>query len=167
MEAKSEKVVGTVKAISPKDHTIGFLLKENDKQWYNTTLLKEEQKEVLLEDVIRKGNLIEFELTKGYASNFTLLQAAPKETEDGMTNFEDLLTKAHELGGRFSIETVLIENDWEKKTAIVKAKVTVFKSPAVGEVTKPEELYHQVFEAHGDSTQENTDMTQKTLDTYG
>ena len=64
-----------------------------------------------------------------------------KSWAEDITNFETLLNEAHKkFGDKLSIETFSESVDFEKKTAVFKATVSVG---------------NQVFDAHGDATMEN------------
>ncbi|KKM14396.1 hypothetical protein LCGC14_1706610 [marine sediment metagenome] len=155
------EIKGKIKAVSgPREFEkvmqIGFLLEEND-TWYNVSdeeqLLNELKKSIVI-----KGAEIKFnydEKTKA-VSNLTLLSAPTKNSgQDDITNFEDLLSAAHEkFGNRLEIETELVKDgngnpfiNFERKEALFKAKVSVMSE------TDPSTL--QVFEAHGDATGDN------------
>jgi len=67
---------------------------------------------------------------------------------EDLIKFEDLLSEAHKkFKGNFSIQTKLIEVDWEKKHALVKARVLVPFNRSETEGT--------MYEAYGDATQDN------------
>ena len=155
------EIKGKIKAVSgPREFEkvmqIGFLLEEDDTFWYNVSdeeqLLNELKKSIVI-----KGAEIKFnydEKTKA-VSNLTLLSAPAKNSgQDDITNFEDLLSSAHEkFGNRLEIQTELVEDgngnpfiNFEKKEALFKAKVSVMSKDL---------KTIQVFEAHGDATEDN------------
>jgi hypothetical protein len=156
----ADKLIRTIKAVSLKfkdsvdskgEGSVGFLTEEEENRWYNVKA-KPEVLNGILETVIGKGNVIEFEIENGFPKNFTLKEkAAEKQGDftDDMTTFEDLLNDAHtKFDGNISIRTELIHNDWEKKQAIVKATVEIIGTG--------------VYQAYGDATQENcVQMVQK------
>jgi hypothetical protein len=156
----ADRLLRTIKAVSLKfkdsvdskgEGSIGFLTEEEENRWYNVKA-KPEVLNGILETVIGKGNVIEFEIENGFPKNFTLKEkAAEKQGDftDDMTTFEDLLNDAHtKFDGNISIRTELIHNDWEKKQAIVKATVEIIGTG--------------VYQAYGDATQENCgQMVQK------
>ncbi len=147
-----DKLIRKIKAISVKrksEGEIGFLTEEEDK-WFNVKA-PEDALDLLLKDVIQKGNCIEFEIELGIPCNFTLKSKAEKKESDGnwaddMTNFEDLLTASHKRG-LISINTELISVDIEKKQAIFKAKVKGW----IGDEKKAEEGMVGIFTGYGDA----------------
>ena len=142
----ADKLIRTIKAISVKkkaEGSIGFLTKEQDNYWYNIAA-DEKALDVLLESIIQKGNVVEFEVENGFPINFTLKEKATKQDgnfSDDLTTFEELLNDAHEKFGDITIKTHLVENDWEKQRAIFKALIQVAEG--------------SMYEAYGDATQEN------------
>jgi len=70
--------------------------------------------------------------------------------EDDIINFDTLMDTAHKLKVPFSIKTQMLDIDLEKKYALFKAVVAVYKEPA-----ENEEGINVYFEAHGDATSEN------------
>jgi hypothetical protein len=121
----------------------GFRIEGQDR-WFNIRG-DEESINLILKDVVQKGNKVSFKDELGICSEFTLIEKAEKDSfSDDLVNFEELLTFAHEKAkeekSNLSISTEKIEIDLEKKFAVFKAVVT----------TK-----NQRFEAHGDSTSEN------------
>jgi hypothetical protein len=148
-----DKLIRTIKAVSLKykdsvdakgEGSIGFLTEEEENRWYNIKT-KPEALNGLLESVIGKGNVIEFEVENGFPKNFTLKEkAAEKQGDftDDLVSFEDLLNDAHtKFDGNFSVKTEMIQNDWEKQRAIFKATVEVL---GIGS-----------YDAYGDATQDN------------
>ena len=125
-----DKLIRTIKAISVKKKSegeIGFLTLEEENHWYNVKA-REDALDLLLKDVIQKGNCVEFEFELGIPTNFTLKSKAERKNSeknwaDDMTNFEDLLTAAH-TKGLVAISTEMISVDFEKKQAVFKATVT-------------------------------------------
>ena len=148
-----DRLIRKIRAISKgklAEGSIGFITAEESDRWYNTKG-EPEALQGLMDTIIQKGNIIEFDYENGLATKFTLKEKSPEKesfTED-MTTFEDLLNDAHEkFEGNFSVKTEMIENDWEKQRAIFKATVEV---QGVG-----------IFEAYGDATQDNCgDMVKK------
>lgn len=141
-----DKIIGTIKAISVKkkeEGEIGFLLVENPDKWYNVKA-PADYLDIMLKDIIQKGNFIEFEYDGFLAKNFVLKekgksvpQKSGKENwADEMTNFEDLMNAAHEKakkdGKLLSITTqVLLDGagnpliDYTNKRALFKAIIAV------------------------------------------
>ena len=124
MELLKRKIEG----VNPKrveEGTIGFIAED---KWYNVTGETESLK-IILEKIVAKGNVVEFEYNNGVVGNITLLEKAPeteKNWHDDMTNFEDLLNDAHEkFKGNFNIKTELVEMNYEKKQALFSACVSV------------------------------------------
>lgn len=156
----ADKLIRTIKAVSLKykdnvdakgEGSIGFLTEEEENHWYNVKA-KPEALNGILETVIGRGNVIEFEMENGFPKNFTLKEKA-KEKEgsftDDLTSFEDLLADAHKkFEDRMSIKTEMIQNDWEKQRAIFKATIEIFPEDSTIE-------FKQTFEAYGDATQDN------------
>ena len=150
-----EKIERTIKAISTKSKpqgTIGFLTEE-EPRWYN---VKAEEKvlDEILNTIIGKGNVVQFELENGFAVNFTLIEKAESEKNwsDNMTNFNDLLNSAHEkFKEDFSIKTEMIGDiDYKEKRAVFKATVIV----GYGNATKE-------FTGYGDSENIKSDEVKK------
>lgn len=151
------QIKGTIHAISmPREFEgvmqIGFVLKENTKQWYNVQDSEEKLKSVLENFVIKGAEILfEYDQETKQVSEIKLLKAPQKGKEgswsDDMTNFEELLTSAHAKFGKsgFDIKTKMLNIDVSTKTAIFKARVVVFNQ-AIG---------NQVFEAHGDALEDN------------
>lgn len=155
------EIKGKIKAVSgPREFEkvmqIGFTLEENSKKWYNVSdeeqLLNELKKSIVIKDAEIKFSYDE--KTKA-VSNLTLLKAPAKNSgQDDMTNFEDLLSAAHEkFKERLQIETELVKDgngnpfiNFERKEALFKAKVSVMSKDL---------KTVQVFEAHGDATEGN------------
>jgi len=81
---------------------------------------------------------------------------------EDLIKFEDLLSEAHKkFKGDFSIQTKLIEVDWEKKHALVKARVEI-RYLITDTIKLSKEEFEEVerdaiktFEAYGDATQDN------------
>lgn len=124
------EVKGIVRSVTePKEWIgkmqIGFTLEADPKKFYNVDGEVDVLNE-LKKAIVSRGNEIKFEYDKGMVGDLTLVnKAKPKEGNwaDDMTNFEDLLTAAHEKG-LISINTELIQIDPEKKFAVFKAIVT-------------------------------------------
>lgn len=155
----TDRLIRTIKAISKgklADGSIGFITAEESDKWYNT----KDEPEVLqdlIDSVIQKGNTIEFEMSNGFAINFTLKEKAKESSQgnfaDDLTTFEDLLNDAHDkFKGNFSIKTEMIENDWEKQRAIFKATIEILKNEYTEDGV---ETTKTVYEAYGDATQDN------------
>lgn len=152
------KLIKTIKAIASKnkaEEEIGFLTEEDDKKWYNV-YAPEDALDILLKDIIVKGNKVEFEFTDGKYQNFKLIELAKKSDSkswaDDMTNFGDLLTAAHEKG-LLSITTEMIgEVDYEKKRAVFKATVkgNIYKGNT-GDTTKDTYMGQGEFTGYGDA----------------
>ena len=120
--------------------SIGFITAEDEGKWYNVTGEKEVLEE-MMKNVVSKGNIIEFEFNNGIVGTITLIEKGQEGGFDDMTTFKDLLEDAHKKFPKMlEIETCLIENDWEKKRAIFKAKVKADGN---------------VYEAYGDADQDN------------
>jgi len=145
------KVKGIVRSCTdPKEWNgimqIGFTLQDNPSKWYNIDGDKDALFD-LKKTMISKGNEIEFEFEKGKVRNINLIAKAKTETSgnwaDEMTNFEDLLTAAHERG-IISIHTELIQIDPAKKFA-------VFKATAKGFMPDEQESRVGEFTGYGDS----------------
>ena len=147
---------GTINSVSgPRDFNgtmqIGFTLKDEPAKWYNIPG-EEEVLNELKKKVIQRGAEISFE-DDGKTITELKLESPPKENKEGnwadeMTNFKDLLSAAHEkFKDGFNIRTNMKSVDFEKKTALFKARVTVFPGK---DMLKP-----QHFEAHGDATSDN------------
>ena len=119
--------------------------------WFNPGFvgMKPEQQVALKENFakIGKGDKLELELTDdGKYTAITILEKGEsKDWGDKIQHFEDLLAEAHKKG-LMSIKTEMISVDWDKKTAMFKAKVKM------SDKTK-----ERTFEAYGDSTLENID----------
>jgi hypothetical protein len=143
----ADQLIRTIKAISMKEignGKIGFLTEEEIK-WYNV-LNEPKILQGLLDTIIQKGNLIQFEDNAVILGNFVIKEKAKNEkfdksngTEDMMT-FEELLRIGHEQG-IIRIQTKMIQINEEKKSAIFKAQIKM----------KNESIY----EAYGDANQEN------------
>ena len=134
MELLKRKIEG----VNPKrveEGTIGFIAED---KWFNVSGETEALK-IILEKIVAKGNVVEFEYNNGVVGNITLLEKAPeseKNWHDDMTNYGDLLTAAHkkakEDGIYLSIESRPQKNadgsvmvDFEKKTALYEATLTI------------------------------------------
>lgn len=155
-----EKIKDKVKCLSLsrlEEGSIGFMRAEKEGVWYNVLGEPEVLKE-LIKNVVAKGNIIEFEFNNGVVGDLKLIEKAPEKEGFDMTNFEDLLTSAHEkFKGKLNIETEMLSVDYEKKQALFKATVTIFEDiferVKVGEV-ETEELKGSsklVFTGHGDA----------------
>lgn len=155
------RIQGKVKAVSgPREFQgvtqIGFVLEEQPKTWYNISG-KTEELEQLKKNLILKGAEVSFEYDPKTKKVEDLKQeTAPEKKEDWteeMTTFEDLLSDAHEkFGEKMHIRTELVKDgneklvlNFEKKRALVKAQVYI----------RRDDKNTQVFEAHGDTTEEN------------
>lgn len=168
----ADKLIRKIKAVSVKQKNegkIGFLVEKGadwEESWYNV-LAEESVLDTLLKEIISKGNLIEFETENGIHKNFTLKEKS-KESKfsDDMVNIEDLLDKAHEkFKDNFSIKTEMISVDWEKKNALVKAKVIVYaneeqvKKFQIGDRSEESRISKRMiiaeFDGYGDATQDN------------
>jgi len=140
-----EKLTRKVKALSLgrlEEGSIGFITAEDEGKWYNVFGEKEILEE-MTKSVVAKGNIIEFEFENNNVGSITLIEKAPEGSGfDDMTNFEDLLSAAHEKfkDDGFDIVTKMLEMDYEKKRALFKATVTV---GVLGVV--------RVFTGHGDA----------------
>lgn len=152
-----EKISGTIKgATRIKEHEgqlqIGFLLTSRD-DWFN---IKGDQ--ASLDDmakIVKSDNDITFDFdpeTKAVTNIIVKPTAKPIATskpsseksgkwEDEMISFEDLLTQAHDMKTKFSIETENIQLDTEKKFALFRAEITT------GDGRK--------FVGHGDASPDN------------
>ena len=151
------KIEGKVKAVSKirdvkSKKQVGFILESNSSFWYNVSGSEEELNK-LKKSILQKGNTIGFEYDKldrtikGLVLREKSKEKAEKESsdwEDDIVNFETLLTAAHNKKNPFSIHTNMLAVDLEKKYALFKATVTVGKEGTV-----------EIFEAHGDATEEN------------
>lgn len=140
---------------------ISFKLEDNA-EWFNLYHTEEELKKFL--EVMTKGSEIEFEVDeRNSVANLNVTKLVPRHESrpssshgsnwsDDYSNFEDLLDAAHE-GGLKSVATEIIHYDFEKKTAVAKATVTMVH-PDNKEIVR-------TFEAHGDASPDNlTDMIQ-------
>ncbi len=166
-----DRIRGIVKAVSPiKEHNgslqIGWTLEANSKKWYNMFEDEEAKLKLLLDNIIQKGNEVEFyfdtlgsEVTGLVRTQKAQMNKPEKKSttenskwQDDIVNFETLLTAAHNLKKDFSIETEMLAIDLEKKYALFKASVII-------EPAKIDEklVAKQVFEAHGDATAENVE----------
>jgi len=153
----TERIKGIVNAVSGvKEHDgklqIGWTLKENNKKWYNVAG-EEKGLKKLLQEIISKGNEVEFNYDSLGAEVSSLVKTAEKEKEssdweEDIVNFETLLTMAHDKKKPFSIHTEMLAVDLEKKYALFKATVSVIgKEGNLNPVV--------IFEAHGDATNDN------------
>lgn len=153
---ENKKIKGIVK-LGPKNinefqgnKQVSFQLEDHD-DWF-CVQGPEEGLNVAMKMLV-KGNQIEFDFENNLVTNIKVISEAPKQTgnfSDDMTNFEDLLSRAHEIyKERFEIKTEMITVDLEKKYALFKATVIVTHEIKSGEDI---ELY---FEAHGDATIDN------------
>ena len=154
------KIQDIVNSVSqPKEFNgvmqIGFTLKKDPKKWYNVQG-EEGPLNELIKSVVVKGAEISFEydeITKvlGEITLKNMPEKAEKNWADDMTNFEDLLSVAHQkFGDRLEIRTFLLKDgegdrmvNFKGKEAVFKARVTVWSDK------NPE--FKQVFEAHGDA----------------
>jgi len=152
-----------IKCLSIKrieEGSIGFMPTDEDK-WYNVMGDKEFLKE-LINNVIAKGNTIEFEFNNGVVGSIKLIEKSPEEKNeknwhDDMTNFEDLLDDAHKkFPGSFNIKTELISMDYEKKQAVFSACVSVEN----WEKNEDNMLERRItlFTGHGDAEGISSDM---------
>ena len=92
----------------------------------------------------------EVTVSNGKVTFVNMIKDQPKKgptkenSTDDLTTFEDLLNMAHaKFKGKFSIQTRMIENDWENKRAIFKAEILVEEDP------------QKAYTAYGDATQDN------------
>ena len=165
----NERIRGIVKAVSPiKEHSgslqIGWTLEANSQKWYNVIEDDETKLQVVLDNIIQKGNEVEFNFDNLGSEVSSLVRtqtARPKPSEstannsnwqDDIVNFETLLTAAHKLKAQFSIKTKMLEVNLKEKYALFKAKV-ILPEQKLGDLTIPE----TVFEAHGDATDDNVE----------
>ncbi len=129
--------------------TISFKIEENN-NWFKIGGTEEQLTKHL--EIITKGSEVEFEADdRNNAKDFKVIKFAPKSESGGnwsddYSNFEDLLDAAHE-GGLQSVKTEIVSYDFEKKTALVHATVTMVE-PKNREIVR-------TFEAHGDTTMDN------------
>lgn len=134
---------------------VGFRI-QGQNTWFNAYGNKEQLDE-LLKLCIKKGNEIDFENAMGVATEFELISEAKEEqhdkdggSDDDLINFEHLLNFAHEKAKEdkfdLNIETLMVQVDFDKKTALFKAIVSV---------TDQNFQEVQRFEAHGDATPDN------------
>ena len=149
---------GTIEAITqPKDYQgklqIGFMM---SRLWYNIQGSKEEL-DIILKELIRKGNKIQFLYDPKTKSlkDLKVTQRVPEQEppengmwQDEMIRFEDLLSAAHDKEIPFSIKTECLKIDWEKKRVLFKATVEVINGTS-------DEAMHEVFTGHGDATEDN------------
>jgi len=138
------RIIRTIKAISVRNKTegeIGFLT-QGEEKWYNI-VADESALDILLNSIIQKGNIIEFEEENGMPKNFVLKEKAEQQekknwTED-MTNYNDLLNAAHEKAEKEGIYLSMESKpqrkadgsplvDFEKKTALYEATLTIRNS---------------------------------------
>jgi len=149
-----ERIKGTINTVSGvKEHNgnlqIGWTLKENPQKWYNA-IGEEKELQILLKEIISKGNEVEFnydslgtEVTGLVKTKTGTTEKAKEENnsswEDDIINFETLLNDAHDKG-LDEIATQMLAIDLEKKYALFKCKVHGKKG---------------FFEAHGDTTSDN------------
>ena len=84
-------------------------------------------------------------------------KAQSGSSTDDMIKLEDLLNQAHDkFKGNFSVTTEMLQIDWEKKTALFKAKVEVpYWNKSVREGKEYLEIAIKVYEGYGDATQDN------------
>ena len=151
------EIKGKINSVSgPRDFKgvmqVGFTLEQDKKVWYNVTgeeqLLKELEKSIIL-----KGAEINFEYNEKTKKVGEINVDKMPEKKEGswaedMTNFEDLLSAAHEkFKGTLEIRTEILQDgngspmiDFEKKRAVFKATVTADGN---------------LFEGHGETTAEN------------
>jgi hypothetical protein len=144
---EEKKYSGKIAAVSSKNKSngsIGFLL-DGDPNWFNINAT-EEALDIILKATIVKGNKIEFLMGQTGIENLKILEAAKiqkdKNWAEDMTNFEDLLTAAHEKG-LISITTELIQIDPTNKFA-------VFKATVLGDMDKKGKSYG-TFTGYGDA----------------
>lgn len=151
-----EKLKRTIKALSVKkieQGEIGFLTKEDSKQWFNIRGEKDAL-EIIVKDVIPKDTVIEFEFNNGVVGNIKVLQKAPEpKAESSMIKIQGkdymlytgLLSKAHAKADSFSMEITDSCVSDDMKTAWCKVRLTAI------EIGKGE----QVFDGFGSSTPDN------------
>ena len=159
---EKETKQATIKALSLKrieEGSIGFMTTEEDGKWFNVTGETEALQE-MVKNVIAKGNKIEFEINNGVVGSLKLIEKAPEKEKnwaDDMTNFEDLLDRAHEMfPNRLNIKTEMLSVDYEKKRAIFNASVSIEHA----EEDKNAEGCKRtsVFTGHGDSEGISSEM---------
>ena len=142
-----EKKEIVIDAVSKVTH--GIKVGEN---WYNKSKeLNDESKANVVDmvDQIGKGDKVSLEVDdKNEYYSITMIEKG-KSGWDDMTNFKELLNTAHEKG-LVSISTEMINVDWEKKTALFKAKVNMVHG-------KDKLESYKSYEAYGDATQDNID----------
>lgn len=158
------KITGKIQSVSgPREFNgvmqVGFTLEKNPKKWYNVPG-EEQILNELKEGIVMKGAEISFEYTEKTKKVGEInLEKMPEKTEktggqEDMTNFEDLLSVAHKkFGDRMQIKTDILRDgsgniliDFDKKRALFKAQVFVREEAG---------KYIQVFEGHGDATEDN------------
>lgn len=111
-----------------------------------------EEKLNKLATTLKKGFEVKLECDLNIIKKIEVVSDKVEEKSEGgiddLTTFEELLEDAHKKfvtdKENMSIETEMIENDWEKQRAIFKAKVTISDGSLA-----------RVFEAYGDATQDN------------
>lgn len=133
-----------------------------NKNWYSAFSQTREDIVQLRNTILKKGNIIEFELDFGVAKNIRLVKTATqapvqenKNWADDMVNFEDLLAAAHAKAEKDQVRLNIFaavttdENgkvliDYEKKQALFKATVTLTS-------LENADIELARFEAHGDA----------------
>lgn len=145
---------GVVTAVTEiKEHegnkNIGFKI-SGFQEWFNA--YGDGAKLNVVKTLVVKGAEISFKVEAGAAIDFQIIKEAPKESKnwkDDMTNFDELLSDAHEkFKDQFNIKTELVSVDFEKKQAIFSAAVSIEYSK-----TKI-----RVFTGHGDAEGISSDM---------
>jgi len=142
-----EKKEIVIDAVSKDTH--GIKVGEN---WFNEFKdLNDDAKAnvVGMVNQIGKGDKVSLEVDEQNKYYSITMIEKGKNGWDDMTNFKELLNTAHEKG-LASISTEMISVDWEKKTALFKAKVNMVRGDDKLESYKS-------YEAFGDATQENID----------
>ena len=157
---ETRKIEGTIRSVTPAKEfqgvlQIGFTIQEKD-MWFNIPG-KQEELDLILKDIIVKGNKISFDLTGKDISNLTLLEKGKVEEKsnwaDDMVTFGTLLDKAHKMSdeskGGLNIETDVIRSGDGSPMINVENKFAVFKAVVY--------LNGRTFTGHGDATSENID----------
>ena len=160
-----EKVKGIIRLTTePKEWNgqlqIGFTLEVNPNKWYNISGTDEELTQAK-EEVIKKGNEIEFNFDNGKISNLKVLAEGKEEEEnrsDVVVNikgkdfitYKGLLDKAHKEG----LQSIELLNSWVSED-MSRAWCTV----RARFIKDKKEMF---FDGFGSSTPENTgEMTAK------
>ena len=159
-----EKIIKTIKSVSKgriQEGSIGFMTTTEEGKWYNVTGESEMLEELVL-NVVAKGNTIEFEYNNGVVVSLRLVEKAPEKDKnwaEDMTNFEDLLSAAHEkYPNRLNIKTEMISVDYDKKRAIFNACVSI--EYAEEDANALGKSRTTVFTGHGDAQGISNDKIQ-------